>query len=155
MASLRLGAIALLLAFLSGIAFAHDYKLGALVIGNPWARATAPTAPAGGGYLTITNTGTTPDRLLSAKSQAAGMVQIHEMKMEGNVMRMRELEHGLEIPAGGTVALAPGGFHLMMMYLKEPLRQGTKIPVSLVFDKAGSIEIEFDVESMGATQSSH
>jgi hypothetical protein len=132
-------------------AHAHDYTLGALKLGQPWARATAPSAPAGGGFLTVTNTGSTPDRLVSARSPAAGMVQIHEMKMEGNVMRMRELEHGLEIPAGGTVTLAPGGLHLMMMNLKEPLRQGTRVPVTLVFEKAGSIDVELDVEGMGAS----
>ena len=75
-----------------GTASAHSYKLGALEIGHPWARATPPTAPTGGGFLSVTNTGTTPDRLISVSSPAAGAVQVHEMKMEGNVMRMRELD---------------------------------------------------------------
>ena len=92
-----------------GTASAHSYKLGALEIGHPWARATPPTAPAGGGYLTIKNTGTTPDRLVEVRSPAAAAAQVHEMKMEGNVMRMRELAGGLEIAPGATVALAPGG----------------------------------------------
>lgn len=135
----------------SSAAGAHSYKLGALEIGHPWARATPPTAPAGGGYLTITNTGTTSDRLISIKSPAAGAVQVHEMKMDGNVMRMREIEGGLAIPAGATVALAPGGFHLMMMGLKAPLKQGERVPVTLVFEKAGSIDVELAVEAMGAT----
>jgi periplasmic copper chaperone A len=147
--------LVLALGLLATPAWAHDYKLGALQIGHPWARATAPTAPAGGGFLTITNTGTTPDRLVSAKSPTANMVQIHEMKMEGNVMRMRELEKGLEIPPGGTVTLAPGGFHLMMMGLKAPLKQGEKVPVTLTFEKAGSIDVELDVEAMGATPGAH
>lgn len=134
---------------------AHDYTLGALKIGHPWARATAATAPAGGGFLVVTNTGTTPDRLISARSPAAGLVQIHEMKMEGTVMRMRELEKGLEIPAGATVTLAPGGFHLMMMGLKEPLAQGTKVPLTLVFEKAGKIEVDLAVEGMGAAHPEH
>jgi copper(I)-binding protein len=132
-------------------ALAHDYTLGALKIGHPWARATAATAPAGGGFLSVTNTGTTPDRLVSARSPASGLVQIHEMKMEGDVMRMREVEKGLEIPAGATVTLAPGGFHLMMMGLKEPLTQGSKVPLTLVFEKAGKIDVELAVEGMGAT----
>ena len=87
-------AIVLLLAG-SCFASAHSYKLGSLEIGHPWARATPPTAPTGGGFLSITNKGTASDRLLSASSPAAGAVQVHEMKMEGNVMRMREFEGGL------------------------------------------------------------
>ncbi len=147
--------LGLLLAFLPAAAFAQGYKLGALEISQPWARATAPTAPTGGGFLTITNKGTTPDRLIAVHSPAAGKVQVHEMKMDGNIMRMRALEHGLEIPAGATVKLAPGGFHLMMMNLKGPLKQGSKVPVTLVFEKAGSIDVELDVEGMGATHPSH
>ncbi len=155
MTSFRLPVLGLLIALLPGLAFAHDYKLGTLEISQPWARATAPTAPAGGGFLTVTNKGTTPDRLIAVRSPAAEMVQVHEMKMEGNVMRMRELEHGLEIPAGATVTLAPGGFHLMMMGLKAPLKQHTKVPVTLVFEKAGSIDVELAVEGMGATHPGH
>jgi periplasmic copper chaperone A len=132
-------------------AIAHDYKLGALQIGQPWARATPPTAPSGGGFLSITNTGTTPDRLISAKSPAADMVQVHEMKMDGNVMRMREVEKGLEIAPGATVTLAPGGLHLMMMGLKAPFKKDEKVPVTLVFEKAGSIDIELAVMPMGAS----
>ena len=111
-------------------------------------------APSGGGFLKITNGGTTPDRLVSATSPAADIVQVHEMKMDGSVMRMREVEKGLEIPAGGSVTLAPGGYHLMMMGLKGPLKQGAKVPVKLVFEKAGPIEIELSVAGLGATQPS-
>ena len=134
-----------------GAASAHGYKLGALEIGHPWARATPPTAPTGGGYLSVKNTGTEPDRLMSASSPAAGAVQVHEMKMEGNVMRMRELDGPLEIKPGETVTLAPGGMHLMMMGLKAPLKQGEKVPLTLVFEKAGKIDVELLVEAMGAT----
>jgi len=144
--------LALALALLcSSTAAALDYKLGALEIGQPWARATPPSAPAGGGFLKITNTGSTPDRLVSASSPAAELVQVHEMKMDGNVMRMREVEKGLEIPAGGSVKLAPGGLHLMMMGLKGPLKQGTSVPVTLVFEKAGRIDVELTVEAIGAS----
>lgn len=134
-----------------GVAEARDYRIANLEIVAPWARATAPTAPAGGGFVVIRNTGPTADRLVSARSAAAETVQIHEMKMDGNVMRMRELEKGLEIPAGATVTLAPGGFHLMLMGLKQPLKQGIAVPVTLVFEKAGSIDVELAVESLGAT----
>jgi len=146
-----LAAIAALAVLWTGAADAQDYKLGTLEIGQPWARATPPTAPAGGGYMTITNKGAHPDRLVAVKSPAAGMVQVHEMKMEGNVMRMRELDGGLAIPPGATVALAPGGLHLMMMGLKAPLKQGERVPVTLVFEKAGTIDVELAVTAMGAT----
>lgn len=137
-------------ALLATPAWARDYTLGALKIGHPWARATAPTAPTGGGYLTITNTGTAPDKLVSVSSPAAKTIEVHEMKMEGNVMRMRELPGALEIAPGATVTLAPGGFHLMMMGLKAPLKQGEKVPLTLSFEKAGKIDVELDVEAMGA-----
>jgi hypothetical protein len=144
-----LALLALLL--MASPAFAHDYKLGALEIGHPWARATPPTAPTGGGYLSIKNTGTEPDRLVSASSPAAETVQVHEMKMEGNVMRMRPLEGPLEIKPGETVTLAPGGLHMMMMGLKAPFKQGERVPLTLVFEKAGKIDVELHVEAMGAS----
>jgi len=136
-------------------AAAHDYTLGSLKIGHPWARATPPAAPAGGGFLTITNTGTTADRLVSASSSAASQVQVHEMKMDGNIMRMRELDNGLEIPPGATVTLAPGGMHLMMIGLKAPLKESTMVPVTLVFEKAGRIDVELTVMAMGASPETH
>jgi len=136
----------------AGSALAIDYTLGPLVIGQPWAHATAATAPGGAAYLTIRNTGTTPDRLIAARSAASGLVQMHEMKMDGDVMRMRELDNGIEIPAGGTVTLAPGGLHLMMMGLKEPMLKDSKVPMTLTFEKAGKIDVEFAVEGLGATQ---
>jgi copper(I)-binding protein len=142
----------LALAVLCGAtAMASDYKVSALEISQPWARATPPSAPAGGGFLKITNTGSTPDRLVSASSPVADLVQVHEMKMDGSVMRMREVEKGLEIPAGGSVTLAPGGYHLMMMGLKAPFKQGASVPVTLVFEKAGKIDVELTVEAMGAS----
>ncbi len=104
-------ALAALFTVLALPAFALDYRLGAIEIGQPWARATPSTAEAGGGFLVITNTGTTPDRLIAVKSPAADKVEIHEMKMDGNIMRMREVEKGIEIPPGATVELKPGGFH--------------------------------------------
>ena len=149
-----LAAVALALLW-SSAASAHEYKLGSLEIGHPWARATPPTAPTGGGYLSVKNTGTEPDRLISISSPAAGTVQVHEMKMEGNVMRMRELDGPLEIKPGETVTLAPGGMHLMMMGLKEPLKQGEKVPLTLVFEKAGKIDVELVVVAMGASPKHH
>lgn len=133
-------------------AVAHDYKIGTLEISHPWTRATPPSAKAGGGFVIITNKGTTPDRLVSAQSNASQKVEIHEMKMDGNVMRMRELAGGLEIPPGGTVTLKPGGFHIMFMELKAPFAKDTKVPVTLVFEKAGKIDVDFSVEAMGSAE---
>ncbi|MFN4017717.1 MAG: copper chaperone PCu(A)C [Reyranella sp.] len=136
-------------------ALAHDYRLGALQIDHPWTRATAPTAKAGGGFLTIVNKGPTPDRLIAARSPAAKAVEVHEMKMDGSIMRMREVDGGLEIPAGATVTLKPGGYHIMFMELSAPLAKGGKVPVTLVFEKAGSIDVEFKIEAAGAASSHH
>ena len=133
-------------------AVAHDYKVGALEISHPWTRATPPSARAGGGFLVIENKGTTPDRLVAAESSASQKVEIHEMKMDGNVMRMRELAGGLEIPPGGTVTLKPGGLHIMFMELKAPFAKDAKVPVTLVFEKAGKIDVDFSVEAMGSAE---
>lgn len=151
----RLLSLTTLMLLLATSAWAHDYKVGSLEINHPWTRATAPTAKAGGGFMTITNKGNTPDRLVAARSGASDKVEIHEMKMDGNIMRMRELEKGLEIPPGATVALKPGGFHIMFMELKGPLAKGAKIPVTLVFEKAGSIDVDFLVQDVGAAQPGH
>ena len=137
------------------LARAHDYKLGALEIVQPWTRATPATAPSGGGFVTITNTGTTPDRLIAVRSAAADKTEIHEMKMEGNIMRMRELENGLEIAPGATVVLKPGGYHIMFMGLKAPFARDAKVTATLVFEKAGSIDVELDVAAMGAGAPKH
>jgi copper(I)-binding protein len=155
MIPLRTGLLALAVAVLAVPAAAQDYRVGTLEIGHPWTRATPSTAPTAGGFLTVTNKGTTPDKLISAKSAAAETVQIHTMKMEGNVMRMREQDGGLEIAPGATVTLAPGHLHLMMMGLKGPLKQGEKVPVTLVFEKAGPIDVELAVMAMGASAPQH
>jgi copper(I)-binding protein len=147
---LRRLALAALVAILALPALALDYKLGAIEIGHPWSRATPPTAESGGGFLAITNTGTTPDRLIAVKSPAADKVEIHEMKMDGNIMRMREVEKGIEIPPGATVELKPGGFHVMFMGLRAPFAKDAKVPLTLVFEKAGSIDVELMVQAMGA-----
>lgn len=149
MIHLRL-AVALALAVPALPASAHEYKLESLDIIEPWTRATPSTAQTGGGFLAITNKGTAPDRLITAKSPTADKVEIHEMKMDGNVMRMRELAVGLEIPPGATVQMKPGGLHLMFLGLKAPFAKDAKIPVTLVFEKAGSIDVEMVVSAMGA-----
>jgi periplasmic copper chaperone A len=137
-------------ALLASPVWAQAYKLGSLEIDQPWTRATAPTAKAGGGFVTIINKATTADRLIAARSAVSDKVEIHEMKMDGNVMRMRELDKGVEIPPGATVELKPGGLHIMFMELRAPLAKDTKVPLTLVFEKAGSIDIELPVQAIGA-----
>ncbi len=107
-------------------ASAHEFKSGDLSIGHPYARPTAPSQPTGGGYLTLTSKGRA-DRLLSASTPIAREVQLHSMKMEGDVMRMREVD-AIEVPADTLVELKPGGFHLMFVGLKEPLKVGQQLP---------------------------
>lgn len=134
---------------------AQDYKLGSLEITTPWTRATAPTARTGGGFMTITNKGTMADRLVSARSTVSEKVEVHEMQMDGSVMRMRELAKGLDIPPGATVVLKPGSYHIMFMELKAPLAKDAKVPVTLVFEKAGSIDVQLNVQAMGAMPQGH
>jgi len=147
---IRRAVLAAALAVLAATAQAQDYKLGSLEISQPWSRATPPSAQSAGGFLVITNKGTTADRLIAVKSAASDKAEVHEMKMDGNVMRMREVEKGLEIPPGATVELKPGGYHIMFMGLKAPFAKDTKVPATLVFEKAGSIDIDLLVQAMGA-----
>jgi copper(I)-binding protein len=139
------------LALLASSAFAHEYKLGNLQIGHPWARATPKGAAVGGGYLKITNTGTTPDRLISGTSAVSGRFEVHEMSMDNGVMKMRQLKDGIEIKPGETVELKPGGFHIMMVDLKQPIKEGERVRGTLVFEKAGTIEIEYAVVPVGGS----
>jgi copper(I)-binding protein len=143
--------IAVALALLSALAQAQEYRAGALIIDHPWIRATPKGAPVAGGYMKITNNGTTPDRLIGGSTDAAKRFEIHEMKMDNGVMKMRELKDGLEIPPGATVELKSGSYHIMMMNPSRQLTKGDKVRGSLTFEKAGKVDVEFAVEGMGAT----
>ncbi|MGN6772728.1 MAG: copper chaperone PCu(A)C [Rhizobiaceae bacterium] len=123
---------------------------GDIEIGSIWTRAMLPGQPVGGGYFTITNNGKSADRLVSISSPDAGSAEIHSMVMKDNVMVMRQVEGGLEIPAGGTVELKPGHFHLMFMDVKKPFQKGDTVPVTLEFEKAGKVDIEMPVEAPNA-----
>jgi periplasmic copper chaperone A len=136
-------------------ALAHEYKLGPLVIDHPWSRATPKGASVAGGYLKITNTGTTPERLVGGSTDVAKRFELHEMRMEGGVMKMRELANGLEIPPGATVELKPGSYHVMMMNLSRQLTKGERVKASLSFEKAGKVDIEFAVEAVGGDPKAH
>ncbi|MDF3854118.1 DUF1775 domain-containing protein [Paracoccus pantotrophus] len=118
--------------------------LGDLALSGGFSRATPPGAPVAGGFLTIANGGD-EDRLVAAHADFAGRTEIHEMAMEGEVMRMRELPDGLAIPAGATVELKPGGYHLMFMELKQPLVEGEMVNVTLSFEKAGEVSLPLAV----------
>ncbi len=142
---------------LAAPAFAHNgvVHLGPINISAPFTRATLPNAPVGGGYLTIENTGTEDDRLVSVASPVAGETQIHDMAMEGDVMKMRHLEDGLVIPAGQTVTLEPGGLHIMLMQLQGKLVEGETITVTLTFEKAGTVDVQLPVLGTAAKSADH
>lgn len=131
------------------VASAHDYRVGSIQIGHPWALATPTGAPVGGGYMKITNEGTQPDRLIGLASPAASRVTMHETVKGGDVVRMRALEKGLEIQPGKTVELKPGGIHVMFEGLRGPLIEANRVKGTLVFEKAGTIEVEYAIQPMG------
>ncbi|WP_245906191.1 copper chaperone PCu(A)C [Teichococcus aestuarii] len=130
-------------------AAAHSYALGDIEIGHPWSRA-APANITGAGFMTLRNTGTTPDRLVGGSADIARAVEIHTHIHEGGVMRMRPVE-GIEIAPGAEVQLAPGGYHLMLIGLKQALRKDDRVPVTLVFERAGRITVELAVAAAGAS----
>jgi copper(I)-binding protein len=145
----------LILAFgISLSAAAHDFAAGGLRIGHPYARATPPGATVAGAYLSIDNKGKSADRLLRAASPVAGLVELHSMRMEGNVMRMRAVP-AIDVPAGASVKLAPGGLHVMLQELKRPLKPGERVPMTLVFERAGEVKVELAVESGSAAPTGH
>lgn len=123
---------------------------GDIEITTAFARATLPNAPVAGGYLTITNNGKADDRLVSATSPAAGKVELHEMSMQGDVMKMAALPDGIPVPAGETVTLSPGGMHIMFMQLQHPFVEGETVPVTLTFEKAGAVTVELSIAGIGA-----
>lgn len=141
---------ALLAASLAMQAQAEDLTVGSLKISAPWARATPKGAGVGGGYLKITNIGTEPDRLVGGASGISSRFEVHEMSMTEGVMKMRRLAGGLEIKPGQTVELKPGGYHVMFMGLKDQLVQGQHFKVTLQFEKAGKVDVDFAVEGIGA-----
>lgn len=138
-------------ALAAGVAVAHEYKAGSIEIDHPWSRATPGGASVAAGYFVLKNTGAAGDRLVSATAPFAGRVEIHEMAVKDGVMTMRPLPAGLEIPAGATVALKPGGYHLMFLDLKTPLKEGTKVDGTLTFEKAGTVAVQFQVDAVGAS----
>ena len=129
---------------------AQEVKAGDLVITQAWARATPNGAKIGGGYVTIENKGSAPDRLIGGAGEIAGKIEVHEMAVNNGLMTMRPLDTGLTIEPGQTVKLAPGGYHLMMFDLKGPLKQGEAVPITLKFEKAGEVKVSLAVQGIGA-----
>ncbi|MGA2311079.1 MAG: copper chaperone PCu(A)C [Xanthobacteraceae bacterium] len=129
---------------------AADYDVGSIHIAQPWARATPKGASSGAGYMTVTNNGTTPDRLSCVSSDAAAKCQIHTMTVEGGVMKMRPVEGGLEIKPGETIMLKPSSLHVMFVDLKHPLEQGKMVGATLKFEKAGTVDVELPIAAIGA-----
>jgi copper(I)-binding protein len=126
-------------------------SIGALEITNGFTRAMPPAAKAGGGFISITNTGDEDDRLVTASTPSAGVMELHNMTFENNVMVMRQMKDGIAIPAGETVDLKPGGMHLMFMQVPTPFVEGEKVSVTLVFEKAGEVVVDLPVAGIGAS----
>lgn len=131
-------------------ASAHDFSVGDIKIGHPWTRATPGGAKVAGGYITIENSGAKPDRLIGGTMEASGRVELHEMSVTDGIMRMRELPTGVVVHAGGRVEMKPGGYHIMFFDLQRPLKQGEKVAGTLVFESAGAVKVEFQVDAMGS-----
>lgn len=154
----RLGAIALaagLAVFAASPAPAHEAAAGDIHIEHPWARATPGGAKVAGAFAAIENGGATPDRLVGATAEVAGKVEIHEMAVKDGIMTMRPVADGLDVPAHGAVALKPGSYHLMLMQLKAPLEAGTSFAGTLVFERAGTVPVRFEVAPIGAMSAGH
>lgn len=142
---------AALAVMLASPALAADYTAGSLKISTPWARATPKGAQVGGGFMTITNTGKASDRLIGGASGISNSFEVHEMSMDGGIMKMRMLKDGLEIKPGETVTLKPGSYHVMFIGLKDQLKQGDVFKTTLEFAKAGKVEVEFKIEGIAAS----
>jgi copper(I)-binding protein len=125
---------------------AHEINDGAIDIGHPWSRPTPSDANIAGGYLTITNKGKTADRLISGASPAAGQIEIHEVVDVDGMAKTRLIANGIEIKPGKTIELKPGALRIVMLGLKQPLQLGQKIKGTLVFEKAGPVEVVYNVE---------
>ena len=146
-----LALLAVAIAILStGAVRAHEFKADALTIDHPWSRATPPGAKTAAGYMTIENGGDESDRLVSATAEFAGRVEMHETAMENGIAQMRPLGAGLEVPAGGSVELKPGSYHLMFVDLAHPLKEGDSVAGTLTFEKAGTVGVTFAVAPMGS-----
>ena len=135
---------------------AHEFKVGEIEIDHPWSRATPEGARVAAGYMVLKNNGAEADRLVSITSEISGRAEIHEMSVnEQGVMTMRPLADGVEIPAGGEVALEPGSYHIMFMDIQNGLKEGDRFSGTLTFETAGEIEVEYAVDAIGGGSGGH
>ena len=147
---MRLTIIGMAIAFfITTSAMATDYKVGSLAISGPWSRATPEGAQTAIGYMTIKNSGTTTDRLIGGSFDVADTFELHSMVMENGIAKMRELKE-VEIKPGQTIEFKPGGSHVMFVNLKHPLSKGEHIKGTLIFEHAGTVQVEYSVEGIGA-----
>ena len=144
----------ILLVAVSTAALAHSHEKGDLQIRHPWARATPPGANVAAGYFEIRNNGKQPDRLLSASTPAAKKVEMHVTEHAGEVAKMRQLR-AFEVPGRERLALEPNGAHLMLVDLVQPLKKGERFPMTLRFERAGEVEVQFEVQDLGARHPRH
>ncbi|QPN33427.1 copper chaperone PCu(A)C [Diaphorobacter sp. JS3051] len=142
--------LGLVLAAATG-AWAQNYQLGPIRIDKPWTRATPPAVPTGAGYLSLTNEGREADRLIEVTSPIAGRAEIHTMETADDVARMRWQKDGVALPPGQTIEFKPGSTHIMFLDLAQPIRPGTRVPLTLVLERAGKVEIELVAAPMGTT----
>lgn len=135
--------------FITANAMAADYKAGSIAINDPWSRATPKGAQTAIGYMTIKNNGTTPDRLIGGSVDVAASFHLHSMLLENGISKMRDLS-GIDIKPGQTIELKPGASHAMFVNLKHPLSKGEHVKGTLIFEHAGTVQVEYDVEAIGA-----
>lgn len=145
---ITIAALAVIMAALP--ATAAEFAKGDITIGQPWARASPGGAKVAAGYLTITNTGKTSDKLIGGSTTASAALELHDMTMVDGIMRMRRIENGIVLAPGATIRLQPGGMHVMLIDLKQPITAGETIKGTLVFKKAGVVEIVYVVAPIGA-----
>ena len=136
-------------------AMAAEVAIGDITVSNAWTRATPPNAMAGGGFLVITNKGASDDKLVAATAPVTDRTELHEMAVIDGVMKMRQMESGIPVPAGATVELKPGGLHVMFMGIKQPLKEGETLPVTLTFEKAGTVTVDMPIAKIGAKEMNH
>ena len=136
----------ILVAALCGSAFAGQFALGELSIHGPWSRELPPVAPNGAAYFRVDNGGSVSAHIVSVHSPIADRVEIHTHDMEGGVMKMRHVE-SVEVPAQDSVAFEPGGLHVMLIGLKQPLVAGERFPLAIEFRNAGRVEVEIEVRA--------
>jgi len=152
---MRNWSVALLLVLChAGLAWPHSHEKGDIQVRHPWSRATPPGAKVAVGYMEIRNTGTQPDRLIAASTPVAKRVEMHITQRDGEVMRMRQVKD-FEIPARERVTLRPGGSHLMLVDIVQPLKKGERFTLRLRFERAGEMDIELEVQELGSRHARH